>query len=208
MAEGARGLKKPGLAWTWSHAPECSCSSQGRASHAARGAARQAQKGPKAKARVALDSPGLLRSGWRCARQSNTAPCCHALPGCSGAVRVEKHGAVLLRPGHGARPRAPCHGATARPRTLLCTTTRRRAVSLSWLATGCSALGARCSVQQHGAVLFFICRKGAPAPELRSRWPRAVLKGLILEPACGAREGLASLAPKREANREATHQEA
>ena len=174
--------------------------------------ARRGQKGPKRAQKLKRaghrTAPGLLRSGWRCARQSNTAPCCHALPGCSGAVRVEKHGAVLLRPGHGARPRAPCHGATARPRTLLCTTTRRRAVSLSWLATGCSALRARCSVQQHGAVLFFICRKGAPAPELRSRWPRTVLKGLILEPACGAKEGLASLAPKREVNREAAHQEA
>ena len=47
MAEGARGLRKPGLAW--SHAPECPCSSQGRASHAARGAARpgRPKKGPK-----------------------------------------------------------------------------------------------------------------------------------------------------------------
>ena len=207
MAEGARGLKKPGLAW--SHAPECSCSSQGGARHAAR--PERPKKGPKAIARGAPDSPGLLRSGWRCARQSNTAPCCHALPGCSGAVRVEKHGAVLLRPAWPRRKASgplPRHGATARPRTLLCTTTRRRAVSLSWLATGCSALGARCSVQQHGAVLFFICRKGAPVPELRSRWPRVVLKGLILEPACGAKEGLATLAPKREANRKAAHQEA
>ena len=42
-----RGSTKLGLAW--SHAPECSCSSKGRASHAARCAARLAQKGPKSK---------------------------------------------------------------------------------------------------------------------------------------------------------------
>ena len=208
MAEGARGLKKPGLAW--SHAPECSCSSQGGARHAARGAARKAQKGPKIYSARGTGQPRAVAL-WLALRPA------------------KQHGAVLPRAtwllrrcarrkawGRAAAPwprrqapgPLPRHGATARPRTLLCTTTRRRAVSLSWLATGCSALGARCSVQQHGAVLFFICRKGAQAPELRSRWPRAVLKGLILEPACGAREGLASLAPKREANREATHQEA
>ena len=44
MAEGARGLKKPGLAWTWSHAPGCSCSSQG--AREPRGA-RRGQTGPK-----------------------------------------------------------------------------------------------------------------------------------------------------------------
>jgi hypothetical protein len=29
-------------------------------------------------------------------------------------------------------------------------------------------------------------RGGAPAPDLRSRWPRAFLKGMMLGPACGA----------------------
>jgi hypothetical protein len=31
----------------------------------------------------------------------------------SGALRAQQHGAVMLRPGHGARPRALGHGAAA-----------------------------------------------------------------------------------------------
>jgi hypothetical protein len=95
MTEGARGLKKPEPCLE--PRPSLGACTIRRGARATRRAARpdRPNGGPQAKTRA---SPGLLRFGCCCARQSSTAPCCHALPGCCGAFRTEEHGAVVLRP--------------------------------------------------------------------------------------------------------------
>jgi hypothetical protein len=138
MAEGARGLKKPGLAW--SHAPECSCSSQGRASHVVRGAARQAQKGPKRQSRAQCSyrdaccsrptgrfkPPGF---GTRLGAARSATPRPRALLQSAAAARAQQHSPCASVENGSSTPPCPCasveHGggssqvAAARPRALL-----------------------------------------------------------------------------------------
>jgi hypothetical protein len=150
MAGGARGLTKPGLAW--SHALECSCSSKGRASHAARGAARLAQKGRAQKQKRPL-APGCCALAAAApgegALQKRRLACC-AL---AATVRYSRGTAArrrALQPGRRSTAQLQ-HGAV---RCSQGVTARHRALQPGREAQHSTAPCATAGAPQHGAVRY------------------------------------------------------